>query len=84
MSRPDFPSTVFDFQGRFPTEDACLKYLIESRWPNGFACPRCGGREAYWKAQRQLLQCKACGYQASVTAGTVMHRSKMPLRVWFY
>jgi transposase-like protein len=82
--RPDFPRTVLEFQQRFVTEAACLEYLIESRWPDGFACPRCGGREAYWKAPRNLFECKACGYQASVTAGTVMHRSKMPLARWFW
>ncbi len=84
MPRPDFPRTVLEFQRRFATDKACLEYLIASRWPDGFVCPRCGGRESYWKAPRKLFQCKACGYQASVTAGTVMHRSRMPLPVWFW
>lgn len=84
MTRPDFPKTIFEFQQRFSTEESCLQFLIQSRWPEGFVCPRCGGREHYWKAQRQLLQCKQCSYQSSVTAGTVMHRSRMPLTMWFY
>ncbi len=83
MSRPDFPKTIFEFQQRFPTEEAQLEFMIQSRWPDGFVCPRCGGKEYWWKTTRKLLQCKACGYQASVTAGTVMHRSKMPLPLWF-
>ena len=84
MPRPDFPRTVLQFQRQFGTDEACLTYLIASRWPGGFACPRCQWREAYWKAPRKLFECKACGYQTSVTAGTVMHRSKMPLPVWFW
>jgi len=84
MPRPDFPKTIFEFQQWFPDEDACVKFLIQSRWPEDFVCPRCGGREYWWKDARQLLQCKQCGYQASPTAGTVMHRSKMPLRLWFH
>lgn len=84
MARPDFPRTVLEFQRRFATDEAVLSYMIESRWPDGFACPRCGGQEAYWKAPRRLLECKQCGYQASPTAGTVLHRSKMPLWAWFY
>ncbi len=84
MPRPDFPKTVLEFQRRFATEDACLRYLIDSRWPDGFVCPRCRWREAYWKAPRKLFQCKVCGYQTSVTAGTVLHRSKMPLVQWFW
>src|SRR5207245_1746700 len=50
----------------------------------GFVCPRCGSTDAWWKASRRLFECKACRYQASVTAGTVMHRSRMPLRLWFW
>lgn len=83
MPRPDFPRTVFEFQQWFPDEDACVKFLIQSRWPDGFACPRCGHGQYYWLQPRRLLQCKQCGYQASPTAGTVMHRSKMPLMAWF-
>ncbi|MBE9482505.1 MAG: IS1595 family transposase [Chloroflexi bacterium] len=83
MPRPGFPKTVFEFNKWFPDEEACLKFLIQSRWPDGFVCPRCGFNDYYWIPTRKLLQCKQCGYQASVTAGTVMHRSRMPLRVWF-
>jgi len=83
MVRPSFPKTIFEFQQWFPDEESCLRFLIQSRWPDGFVCPRCGYSEYYWKEARELLQCKQCGYQSSVTAGTVMHRSRMPLRVWF-
>jgi len=83
MPRPSFPRTIFEFNKWFPDEETCLKFLIQSRWPDGFVCPRCGYGEYYWKEARELFQCKQCGYQSSVTAGTVMHRSRMPLRVWF-
>ncbi len=83
MPRPDFPKTIFEFQQWFPDEKACLEFMIKSRWPDGFVCPRCGFNEYFWKEARQLLQCKQCGYQASVTAGTIMHRSKQPLTTWF-
>ena len=49
-------------------------------------CPRCGGREAW-----RLPSCtpltfgfKDCGKEKSVTAGTVMHRTHLPLSVWFW
>ena len=34
--------------------------------------------------RRMLWQCKSCGHQTSVTAGTVMHGTRTPLRVWFW
>jgi len=83
MTRPDFPKTIFEFQKWFPNEESCLKFLIRSRWPDGFVCPRCSNKEYYWINTRKLLQCKKCGYQSSITAGTVMHRSRMPLTTWF-
>jgi len=73
-----------DFQKRFATEDACLEYLIASRWLDGFVCSRCESTDAWWKSSRRLFECKACHHQASVTAGTVMHRSRMPLGLWFW
>jgi hypothetical protein len=33
---------MLEFQARFADEDACRRYLFESRWPDGFSCPRCG------------------------------------------
>lgn len=84
MPRPSFPANIFEFQQQFAAEQACLQYLIDSRWPDGFICPRCANNTFYWKAARKLLECKKCRYQASVTAGTVMHRSKQPLTKWFW
>ncbi len=83
MPRPNFPKTIFEFNQWFPDEETCVNFLIQSRWPDGFICPRCGHGEYYWMKVRNLLQCQSCKYQTSVTAGTVMHRSRMPLKVWF-
>ena len=37
--------TIMEFQERFATEEACREYLFACRWPEGFRCRRCGGRE---------------------------------------
>jgi len=83
MTRPDFPRTLAEFQGRFASEADCRRYLVACRWPDGFRCPRCGEPDAYGLAGRELLQCRACRRQTSVTAGTVLHRTHVPLRLWF-
>ena len=83
MTRPDFPRTLAEFQGRFASEEDCRRYLVACRWPDGFRCPRCGEPDAYELAGRELLQCRACRHQTSVTAGTVLHRTRVPLRLWF-
>ena len=57
---------------------------MESRWPDGYLCPRCGHGEAYELATRAVLKCRKCGYQTSVTAGTVLHATRLPIRPWFW
>lgn len=85
MGRPDFPLTIVDFQARFASEEACRDYLFDCRWPEGFRCPRCGGEDAgEMHRRRWVWQCKRCGHQTSVTAGTVMHKTHTPLRLWFW
>jgi transposase-like protein len=57
--------------------------MFRSRWPHGFCCPRCGHEEYYWIQTRELYECRECRMQISVTAGTVMHGTKLPLQFWF-
>jgi hypothetical protein len=80
----EFPKTVLEFQDQYPDEDACWNALRQVRWPGGFLCPRCGHRESSFISTRRLEQCRGCRYQCSVTAGTIFHRTKVPLRTWFW
>src|SRR5665213_1843736 len=72
---------------RFTNEDAARKHLEAIQWPDGPVCPHCGvldhsSRIAGGRAG--LLFCNACRKQYSVTVGTVMERSKVPLNTWLY
>jgi len=67
----------------FPTERRCGEALRRLRWPHGLRCPRCGGRKAHRLRARGLWQCGRCRYQASLTAGTPFHGTRVPLRTWF-
>jgi hypothetical protein len=80
----DFPRSLLEFERRFPDEAACAEWLLERRWAGGFVCPGCR-HDGYWRPGRKVLtlQCRACRRETSVTAGTVMHRSHLPLRIWF-
>ena len=81
----DFPTSLVDFQTRFPDEAACAAWLFEARWPTGFGCPACDHDKAWPHGGKAFTyECAACGRQTSVTAGTIMHSSKLPLTVWFW
>jgi transposase-like protein len=79
----EYPQTLLDFDESFPDEEACRQYLARLRWPDGYKCETCGSPEA-WLTSRGLMHCKMCGHQASVTAGTIFHRTRTPLRLWFH
>lgn len=81
----DFPRSLLEFQRRFPDDAACAAYLTAARWPDGFICPDCGGlRACLLTTKAHTYQCSTCHKQTSVTAGTVMHGSKLTLTVWFW
>src|SRR5215471_13218296 len=71
----DCPCSLTEFQERFGNEGAFADYLAAARWPDGFVCPGCGGGKA-WRLETKP--------QTSVTAGTIMHHSKLPLTAWFW
>ena len=74
-----------DFIVQYGTETQCREALMAARWPSGFACPGCQ-QNPHYCFQRQGLpywQCKACGQQTSLYAGTLFEHTRLPLRKWF-
>ena len=51
----------------------------------GLHCPRCNATEHYavGHGSRILFQCHTCRHQTSLTAGTLIDSTKLPLRTWF-
>jgi len=78
----DYPTSLAEFEARFSTEEECRDYLFQLRWPEGFRCPRCEHTKA-WAIGKRLFECESCGYQCSVTAGTIFHDTHKPLTLWF-
>ncbi|MBW5446236.1 IS1595 family transposase [Cohnella sp. CFH 77786] len=72
------------FQKEFATEEQCADYLAHKRWKDGFVCAKCKHDAYYYIQTRQLYECQACHYQTSVTAGTLLHKTKLPLTTWFW
>lgn len=73
---------MIELEQRFSSPDDCRDYLFGLRWPNGYVCSQCGNSES-WKMSNGLILCKRCRGQQSVLAGTIFHRTHMPLPMWF-
>ena len=75
--------TIVELFGTFSSDDRCRELLERLRWPEGPECLRCGGAVVRLKDRTNLLYCKACDYQFTVTAGSIFHDSHLPLIKWF-
>jgi transposase-like protein len=76
--------SLFDFQQKFPTERACLQYLSELKWKEGYKCKKCS-HTRYCKGVKEFdRQCTKCRYLESPTAGTLFHKVKFSLLKSFY
>jgi transposase-like protein len=82
MADSPYPKTRQDFVRMLGSEQQCVDYLVALRWPDGFVCPACEG-SAHWRHARGVFECRACSRQTSVTAGTLLDRTRKPLRLWF-
>ena len=77
--------SMAEFLEHYGSEDGCEASLIASRWPQGFACPVCGGPAScsFRREGRLYWQCASCRHQCSVISGTIFESTKLPLTSWF-
>ncbi len=68
---------------KFHSDELCRKTLSELRWPDGVTCPRCDSKDIRNSYTRDQYDCASCGYQFSVTSGTIFHDTHLPLNKWF-
>jgi len=78
----DYPRTAIELHDWFPTEQSCRDYLVRLRWPEGLRCPACGASKI-WTMAAPFYRCAACGYDFTVTTGTLFADTHKPLRLWF-
>src|SRR5229473_4097744 len=67
---------------KYSTDEKCREILTKLRWPEGVRCPRCKENQVCYLSDRKQFEC-SCGYQFSVTSGSVFNDSHLPLETWF-
>lgn len=73
--------TDAEFERQYGTEAQCFAALLAARQAAGMACPACGNTRIYVSGRR--IGCTLCNRRWSLTAGTVMNSTKLPLTTWF-
>lgn len=74
---------LLEFHKRFGSEEDCETFLKAQREKEGVICSKCGNNDHYWDRYNKRWICKKCGHETTLTSGTVMHSSKLPLLYWF-
>lgn len=82
--------TLIEIMRRYSTEEAARAYFERTRWPNGPVCPHCGSTDKNYaltpnkkaRIREGLYKCGTCDDRFSVTVGTVMASSHVPLHKW--
>lgn len=76
---------ITTFMRRFGTDDACRAHMERTRWPDGPVCPGCGSVDhaGVISTRPGWYRCHACGRQFSVTVGTALEGTHLPLRHWY-
>lgn len=75
---------LLEFQKFFSSDVDCESYLIKVRWPEGMFCSRCKGKKLYRLKAKMKYRCENCGSFISPTAGTIFHKTRTPLLIWFW
>ena len=74
---------LIEFSKHFPDEESCEQYLKLVREKQGIVCTKCGCTKHYWNKALMSWICKECHHQTTLTSGTVMQGSNLPLMYWF-
>ena len=77
----DFPKTAPAFEARFKTEDDCRAYWIKARWGGKPACAKCASTRVWTIREGATFECADCGHQTSLTSGTVLEKTRKPLKI---
>src|SRR5947199_2982295 len=76
------PTSLLEAIRYFSDLDVATDYVAKLRWPEGAACPKCGGKEHSFLTTRRIWKCKSCKRQFSVKVGTVFEDSPLGLDKW--
>lgn len=85
LPRPGYDGTSLqEVALRFGTEDACIEHVMQTRFGQGAPCQKCGGISRWRRRNATQYRSACCGALISPLAGTLFHRTRLPLRLWFY
>jgi len=78
------PMSFMEFAEKYATEEACREKVFAAKWPEGFVCPKCGGKKCCFITSRNAYQCNKCKHRTTPKVGTLMEDSPLPYKTWLW
>lgn len=76
--------TAEELELLFESDDACLGFLANLKWADGFTCRKCGNTNSCPGKAPHSRRCTKCKSEESATTGTIFHNCKFPVSKAFY
>ncbi|MCA8832965.1 7TM diverse intracellular signaling domain-containing protein [Hymenobacter pini] len=73
-----------EFSQIYPDKDACLSYLANLKWADGYHCRKCGHEKYCDGREPHSRRCTKCRYVESATAYTLLQKCKFSIIKAFY
>lgn len=74
---------ILEFADKFNSDKACLAYLADIKWSEGFICTKCGHDKYTVRKKNLAKDCNRCHHIESPTVDTLFHRVRFGLRKAF-
>jgi transposase-like protein len=77
--------TFYEFNQKFPTDEAAIEYFYRVRYDGRITCPHCGSKvNLYRTARQKVCICHFCENTFSPFSGTIFEKYSTDMRKWFY
>ena len=77
----------FEFFEKFPTENDAIDFIVNTKYRDGYVCPKCGCvhyKIYHQKYNRRNLYCNNCKSEFSALTGTIFEHTHLDLRMWLF
>ena len=76
--------TLIELMQMFPDDAEAERWFVETRWPDGPACPNCESTNVQSGATHKTMpyRCRGCRKRFSVKTGTAMEASNLGYQTW--
>ena len=75
---------IVEISNKFPTEHEAVLFAEKIRWGKKPICPYCSSNKISKQTKDMRYKCYSCKNTFSVTVGTYLHDTRLPIKTWLF